>query len=372
MKLTVGIPLTTLRPAQLSFRPLSIVHRRRAPDHCHQFFDLDVFKEKEKEKSPARTDHQPFKPVERAPLDHPNAWDTSNVYPEGSTRPTERTACTALFIHYFTEVMSSSNLTKQKRMLTQATSQLGKVNLIVSPYVSAFSTDFSLTRDQEILENDNAWMTLSKEIRQGLYDQFPAPLAGAEPRDIDINPLHSMFRPYVEDAITAWQEDLREGRETKKWRQDATDIAKQRELGKFDEYRTTYREEWWGSSDGEDGERKKVNPQSDLPTCEAPHDPGHSSTSKNRTTVSAKTVNPAIEAEKTTEGSEASFRTTTTDANSASMYAAQPPRLVESFRTETTEADTVVDDGAMEEKEDGNVPMMEEDVPKKKDGDEPK
>nr|POE46182.1 hypothetical protein CFP56_73561 [Quercus suber] len=113
-------------------------------------------------------------------------------------------------------------------------------------------------------------MKLPKAVRQGLYDQLPT--AGTGSHDIDNNPLHTAFRPYMEDAIANWQGDLREGRESKKWRQEAIDAGTQRESGKFDEYTVAHKEEWWGECEvddtrEQDGEHLSSEPgplQSDL------------------------------------------------------------------------------------------------------------
>lgn len=102
-----------------------------------------------------------------------------------------------------------------------------------------------LTHQQDVLDNDKAWMALPKPVRQDLYKQLPT--VGPHPHDVEINPLHTALRPYMQDAILSWQEDLREGRESKKWRQEAIDTGKERESGKFDEYRIAHKEEWWGN-----------------------------------------------------------------------------------------------------------------------------
>nr|POF17766.1 hypothetical protein CFP56_13178 [Quercus suber] len=135
--------------------------------------------------------------------------------------------------------MSNSNITKQRRMLTQANSPLGRVNLV------------------GFLDNEKAWMTLPKALRQELYSQLPT--IGNESHDIDINPLHSALRPYMEDAIANWQEDLREGRESKKWRQEAIDAGRERERGKFDEYSEAHKEEWWGDGEVDQNHELRAN-----------------------------------------------------------------------------------------------------------------
>lgn len=93
-------------------------------------------------------------------------------------------------------------------MLTAENSRLGKVpDLVV------------------MLQNENAWKTIPRETREHLYTQLPPANESESPRDPDVNPLLiERLKPYIEEELRRWQDDLREGRETKKWRAEAAQV----------------------------------------------------------------------------------------------------------------------------------------------------
>ena len=95
----------------------------------------------------------------------------------------------------------------QARLLTAANSRLGQV-----PDLAA------------MLSKENAWIVLPRDVREKIYALLPPPNPefGDALRDPDINPLLiQRLRPYIDDELRRFQEDLREGREVKKWREEA-------------------------------------------------------------------------------------------------------------------------------------------------------
>ena len=57
-----------------------------------------------------------------------------------------------------------------------------------------------------------------------------------------------MYKPYIEEELRRWQEDLKDGREGKKWREEAMQAGRDRVQGKFDEWKEAEREEYWGKT----------------------------------------------------------------------------------------------------------------------------
>lgn len=85
---------------------------------------------------------------------------------------------------------------------------------------------------------------------------LPPPQEGEPPHNIDVNPMRTMYRPYIEEELHRWQDDLREGKETKTWREQAIEAGRERESGVWDEWKEAQRELDWGVKDegsGEDG-----------------------------------------------------------------------------------------------------------------------
>lgn len=88
---------------------------------------------------------------------------------------------------------------------------------------------------------------MDTRTREYLYSLVPQPRQGEPPHNTEVNPLNTESGPYVEEAIHAWQEDLGEGRESKKWREEASQAGRDRAAGKFDEVKKVHRQEHWSS-----------------------------------------------------------------------------------------------------------------------------
>ena len=61
-----------------------------------------------------------------------------------------------------------------------------------------------------------------------------------------MHPLKSVYKSYIEEELRRWQEDLKDGREGKKWREEAMQAGQDRVEGKFDEWKELEREQYWG------------------------------------------------------------------------------------------------------------------------------
>jgi hypothetical protein len=96
------------------------------------------------------------------------------------------------------------------------------------------SPDHTDQRTQQILSKEAAWDTLDSETRQRLYALLPASVPGDMPHDPNVNPLQSRFGKAIEKELRKWQDDLKEGRETKKWREEAMLAGKDRSSGSAD------------------------------------------------------------------------------------------------------------------------------------------
>ena len=140
---------------------------------------------------------------------------------------------------------------QQKRMLTNPNSKLGREDMVVSlPIPFHLPTrKFPNRINQTILRKEDSWALLPAEIRQRLYELLPAPRDGEAPHNPDVHPLKTRYKPYIEEELRRWQEDLRDGREAKKWREEAMQAGRDRVRGKFDEWKETHREEYWGAPD---------------------------------------------------------------------------------------------------------------------------
>lgn len=75
---------------------------------------------------------------------------------------------------------------------------------------------------------------------------LPPPLEGEPPHDKDVHPFHTHLKPYIENEIRRWQDDLREGKEAKSWRNQAILAGKARSEGKWDAYQQAKKEQDWG------------------------------------------------------------------------------------------------------------------------------
>lgn len=87
-----------------------------------------------------------------------------------------------------------------------------------------------------------AWETLSAEKREELYSYLPSIPGG---HNIDVHPLHSSLRAQIEEEIRVYQADLNDGKETKKWREDAIKAGQERKSGAWDEHQKQRQIEEW-------------------------------------------------------------------------------------------------------------------------------
>jgi hypothetical protein len=85
---------------------------------------------------------------------------------------------------------------------------------------------------------------------------LPVPQEGEQAYDTTVHPLHTPLKPYIEEALKEWQEDLKEGRETKKWRDQAMQAGASREAGEFDEWKASEEEKWYGGKENDEEEGK--------------------------------------------------------------------------------------------------------------------
>ena len=72
------------------------------------------------------------------------------------------------------------------------------------------------------------------ETRQRLYSLLPPP-ANEVPHNLNVNPLQSQFGKGIEKELRKWQDDLKDGREVKKWREEAMQAGRDRASGVFDD-----------------------------------------------------------------------------------------------------------------------------------------
>ncbi|KAH9832818.1 Elongator subunit Iki1 [Teratosphaeria destructans] len=127
---------------------------------------------------------------------------------------------------------------KNKRLITAANSKLGKVDLAA------------------LLTKPEAWSALPLDTREHLYSLLPAPDPdnnGAR-HDPDINPLESKFGGIIREELQVWQEELRNGYETAKWRNEAVEAGRERLEGCYDEWKDAAKEDQWGRLENEENE----------------------------------------------------------------------------------------------------------------------
>lgn len=72
------------------------------------------------------------------------------------------------------------------------------------------------------------------ETRERLYSLLPAPQDGEPPHNPNVNPLETQCAKGIENELRKWQDDLKEGRESKKWREEAIQAGRDRASGMFD------------------------------------------------------------------------------------------------------------------------------------------
>ena len=69
--------------------------------------------------------------------------------------------------------------------------------------------------------------------------------------------MQTMYGPYIEAEIRKWQEDLKEGKESKAWREQAIQAGRDKEKGDWDEWKEAQRELDWGVKEESSGEEEK-------------------------------------------------------------------------------------------------------------------
>ncbi|KAF2207002.1 hypothetical protein CERZMDRAFT_102848 [Cercospora zeae-maydis SCOH1-5] len=116
----------------------------------------------------------------------------------------------------------------QKRWLTQPNSRVGK-----APDLAA------------VLRKEAAWETLPVEARRELYSLLPSKPGGGA-YDINVHPLTTHLRAYIEEEVRQYQDDLNEGKETKKWREEAIQAGQERASGVWAEWQEKMHEDDWG------------------------------------------------------------------------------------------------------------------------------
>ncbi|WPH03478.1 Hypothetical protein R9X50_00635800 [Acrodontium crateriforme] len=117
----------------------------------------------------------------------------------------------------------------QKKLLSSANSKLGKADL------------------SAILRKEGAWNTLAEHTRREIYMLLPEPRASEPDHNVDVNPLDTRYRPYIEEEARIFLLDLKDGKEGKKWRDNAIEAGAELRAGKFDEWAAMDKDEKWGA-----------------------------------------------------------------------------------------------------------------------------
>lgn len=120
----------------------------------------------------------------------------------------------------------------------------------------------TLTADQIVLRKEAAWEDLPLETKQRLYELLPKAPDG-RPHNPEVHPLKTLYANNIKGELHAWQEDLKDGKETKKWRDEALKAGQDRSLGLWDEWKETHREETWGPRQDENEEVEDDAPEID-------------------------------------------------------------------------------------------------------------
>lgn len=150
----------------------------------------------------------------------------------------------------------SNPSTAQKRWLTASTGKLSKVDIGVGHLHLMLKRIVSNVL-QVVLRKEMAWALLPLETRQRLYELLP-PAPEGRPHNPDVHPLKSLYSKNITGEMRAWQEDLKDGKETKKWRDEALQAGQNRSLGLWDDWKEAHREEVWGPRQDENGETKSA------------------------------------------------------------------------------------------------------------------
>ncbi|KAK6427922.1 hypothetical protein LTR95_015939 [Oleoguttula sp. CCFEE 5521] len=99
----------------------------------------------------------------------------------------------------------------ERRLLVAPTSKLTNINSLPT-----------------MLSQPAAWSTLPLPTRQHLYSLLPPPGAGEAPWDPEVHPMDTKLRSHISAELNVWQGDLRDGREVKKWRDEAVGAGRKR------------------------------------------------------------------------------------------------------------------------------------------------
>ncbi|KAF2159629.1 hypothetical protein M409DRAFT_29948 [Zasmidium cellare ATCC 36951] len=168
------------------------------------------------------------------PLPRTTASDQANITPEDESTLSELDSPSD-------PSQSTMAASTQKRWLTQPNSKIAKADLL------------------RILRQEDAWESLPREVRQNLYNFLPQPTEGEPAHNVDVHPLKTQYKQYIEDAIRTWQQDLIDGREVQSWREQAMQVEQDRQDGKWDDFKAYQREADWGDDgEDEDGEGNDV------------------------------------------------------------------------------------------------------------------
>lgn len=103
-----------------------------------------------------------------------------------------------------------------------------------------------LTALKAVLRRADAWDKLNRETRQELYNCLPPPKDGEAPRNIDVHPLKTSLKAYIEGGVRNWQTDLNDGKEQQKWREAAFRAGQERSSGAWDPVKERQRADDWG------------------------------------------------------------------------------------------------------------------------------
>lgn len=113
---------------------------------------------------------------------------------------------------------------------------------------------------QTSLTKEEAWEILPLATRQRLYGLLP-PAPEGRPHNFDVHPCKTLYKDNITKEIKAWQEDLKEGKETKKWREEALQAGHDRSQGLWDDWKEAHREETWGPRQDENEEINEDAPE---------------------------------------------------------------------------------------------------------------
>jgi hypothetical protein len=100
----------------------------------------------------------------------------------------------------------------------------------------------TLTANQIVLRKEAAWSLLPLETRQRLYELLPTVPEGCPPHDPNVHPLKSLYQERITAEFKWWQDDLKDGKETKRWREEALQAGHDRSLGLWDDWKEAQRE----------------------------------------------------------------------------------------------------------------------------------